>query len=120
MTEAIKLDLNLTADQVADSNLASLGYLRSTHLLRILCRSFRTTQGDDRPLAPWCDPYGLDARRQWVVESQGDPLLHLHSWRNIRILPSLDHDLFDRNIVGTANAFAGGWGNMVSTAWRTA
>lgn len=111
MTEAIKGDLKLTADQVTNSNLASLG---GTAIVRIFSGYFVDRYGPRKvmavllvigaiptglmPLVKGID--GLYAIR-FFISLLGGTFVPCQAWTTT---------FFDKNIVGTANAFSGGWG----------
>ncbi|CAO1621627.1 unnamed protein product [Jaminaea pallidilutea] len=112
MTEAIKVDLNLTASQVADSNMASLG---GAAIVRVFSGYFVDRFGPRKVMAalliigaiptglmPTVSSIsGLEAIR-FFISILGGTFVPCQAWTTT---------FFDKSIVGTANAFAGGWGN---------
>ncbi|CAO1635544.1 unnamed protein product [Parajaminaea phylloscopi] len=113
MTEAIKGDLKLTANQVADTNLASLG---GAAIVRVFSGYFVDRFGPRKVMVALLLVGAVPTALMPVVNNLG-------SLKTIRFLISIlggtfvpcqawTTTFFDKNIVGTANAFAGGWGNM--------
>lgn len=115
MTEAIKVDLKLTPSQVADSNLASLG---GAAIVRIFTGYLVDRFGPRKvmavllvlgaiPTALMPVVRGLPSLKalRFFISILGGTFVPCQAWTTT---------FFDKNIVGTANAFAGGWGNMVS------
>ncbi|PWN25644.1 MFS general substrate transporter [Jaminaea rosea] len=113
MTEAIKVDLKLTPAQVADSNLASLG---GTAFVRVIAGYAIDRYGPRKVMAILLCMGAIPTALMPVVH-------HLPSLKAIRFFISIlggtfvpcqswTTTFFDKNIVGTANAFSGGWGNM--------
>lgn len=113
MTEAIKGDLKLTADQVANSNLASLG---GTAIVRIFSGYFVDRYGPRKVMAvllvvgaiptalmPTVSSIGGLETVRFFISLLGGTFVPCQAWTTT---------FFDKNIVGTANAFAGGWGEL--------
>ena len=112
LTETISKDLGLTTTQVANSNIVSL---TSTFFLRFvagpLCDQFGARNVFASLILLGCLPIGLaplvkDATGLYVsrffIGILGATFVPCQVWCT---------GFFDKNIVGTANAFAGGWGN---------
>lgn len=115
MTEAIKADLNLTASQVADSNLASLG---GTAFVRIVAGYSIDKYGPRKIMAVLLCIGAIPTALMPTVH-------HLPSLKAVRFFVSIlggtfvpcqawTTTFFDKNIIGTANAFSGGW-----VSWRS-
>lgn len=112
MSRTIKADLKLTNDDVANSNIAAL---TATLLVRFIC-------------GPLCDKYGprkvfaftllagaIPTALAGTVTTAGG-LITLRFFVGILggvFVPCQVWctGFFDKNVVGTANALAGGWGN---------
>ncbi|CAO1613682.1 unnamed protein product [Sympodiomycopsis kandeliae] len=113
MTEAITDDLKLTMDQVSNSNLASLG---GTAIVRVFAGYFVDRFGPRKVMASLLilgavptalmatvtNVGGLEAAR-FFISILGGNFVPCQAWTST---------FFDKNIIGTANAFAGGWGNL--------
>ncbi len=108
----IKKDLNLTSAQVANSNIVSLS---STFFLRFatgpLCDQFGSRRVFAWLILLGCLPIGLaplikDATGLYIarffIGILGATFVPCQVWCT---------GFFDKNVVGTANALAGGWGN---------
>lgn len=113
MTEAIKVDLKLTTNQVADSNLASLG---GTAFVRIIAGYAIDRYGPRKVMAvllcigaiptalmPTVHHLPSLMATRFFISILGGTFVPCQAWTTT---------FFDKNIVGTANAFSGGWGNM--------
>ncbi|CAD6891452.1 unnamed protein product [Tilletia laevis] len=111
--EAVKADLKLTPVQVINSNLASLG---GTAIVRFIA-------------GPCCDRFGPRKVMAFLLIAGAIPSALVPTISNIGGLETIRFFIsilggtfvptqvwtttfFDRRIVGTANAFAGGWGNL--------
>ncbi|KAK0522091.1 hypothetical protein OC834_006410 [Tilletia horrida] len=111
--EAVKADLKLTPVQVINSNLASLG---GTAIVRFIA-------------GPCCDRFGPRKVMAFLLVAGAIPSALVPTVTNIGGLETIRFFIsilggtfvptqvwtttfFDRRIVGTANAFAGGWGNL--------
>lgn len=112
MTVTISKDLGLTPAQVANSNIVSLV---ATFLLRFaagpLCDQFGSRNVYASLILTGCLPIGLaplvkDVNGLYVsrffIGILGATFVPCQVWCT---------GFFDKNVVGTANAFAGGWGN---------
>ncbi|KAI9171328.1 Nitrate transporter-like protein [Paramyrothecium foliicola] len=112
LTVTIKKDLNLTSAEIANSNIVSL---ISTFLLRFLAGPLCDMFGSRRVFAGLillgCFPIGLaplvkDATGLYIsrffIGILGATFVPCQVWCT---------GFFDKNVVGTANALAGGWGN---------
>ncbi|EGR45008.1 uncharacterized protein TRIREDRAFT_111724 [Trichoderma reesei QM6a] len=111
--EAVKADLNLTPDQVTNSNLASLG---GTVIVRLIagpaCDKFGPRKVLAALLVLGAIPSGLAAL---VTNIQGlEAVRFFISILGGTFVPTQAYTttFFDKSIVGTANAFSGGWGNL--------
>ncbi|KAL6874342.1 MFS general substrate transporter [Trichoderma longibrachiatum] len=111
--EAVKADLNLTQDQVTNSNLASLG---GTAIVRLIAGPACDRFGPRKVLAALlvlgAIPSGLAAL---VTNIQGlEAVRFFISILGGTFVPTQAYTttFFDKSIVGTANAFSGGWGNL--------
>ncbi|KAL6851837.1 major facilitator superfamily domain-containing protein [Trichoderma novae-zelandiae] len=111
--EAVKADLNLTQDQVTNSNLASLG---GTAIVRLIAGPACDRFGPRKVLAALlvlgAIPSGLAAL---VTNVQGlEAVRFFISILGGTFVPTQAYTttFFDKSIVGTANAFSGGWGNL--------
>ncbi|PTB68399.1 MFS general substrate transporter [Trichoderma citrinoviride] len=111
--EAVKADLNLTQDQVTNSNLASLG---GTAIVRLIagpaCDKFGPRKVLAALLVLGAIPSGLAAL---VTNIQGlEAVRFFISILGGTFVPTQAYTttFFDKSIVGTANAFSGGWGNL--------
>lgn len=111
--EAVKEDLKLTNDQVINSNLASLG---GTALVRIAsgpaCDRFGPRKILVSLLILGAIPSGLAAL---VRDIRGlEAVRFFISILGGTFVPTQAYTtaFFDKSIVGTANAFSGGWGNL--------
>lgn len=113
MTEAIKADLKLTTDQVANSNLASLG---GTAIVRVFSGYFVDRYGPRKvmsalltigmiptALMPTVSNIGGLETIRFFISILGGTFVPCQAWTTT---------FFDKNIIGTANAFSGGWGNL--------
>lgn len=112
LSETIAKDLDLTPAQVANSNIVSLV---ATFFLRFivgpLCDQFGSRNVYAALILLGCLPIGLaplvkDATGLYIcrffIGVLGATFVPCQVWTT---------GFFDKNIVGTANAFAGGWGN---------
>lgn len=113
MPEVVKADLNLTQDQVTNSNLASLG---GTALVRLIAGPACDKFGPRKVLACLlilgAIPSGLAAL---VINIEGlEAVRFFISILGGSFVPTQAYTttFFDKSIVGTANAFSGGWGNL--------
>ncbi|KAN0061890.1 hypothetical protein ACQY0O_005884 [Thecaphora frezii] len=111
--EAVKKDLKLTADQVTNSNMASLG---GTAIVRLVAGPACDRFGPRKVLATLLilgaipsglaalvtNIHGLEAVR-FFISILGGTFVPTQAWTTT---------FFDKSIVGTANAFSGGWGNL--------
>lgn len=111
--EVVKADLNLTQDQVTNSNLASLG---GTAMVRLIAGPACDRFGPRKVLASLlilgAIPSGLAAL---VVDIKGLEVVRFFiSILGGSFVPTQAYTttFFDKSIVGTANAFSGGWGNL--------
>ncbi|UKZ74848.1 hypothetical protein TrVFT333_002518 [Trichoderma virens FT-333] len=111
--EAVKADLNLTQDQVTNSNLASLG---GTAIVRLIAGPACDKFGPRKVLAVLlilgAIPSGLAAL---VTNIRGlEAVRFFISILGGTFVPTQAYTttFFDKSIVGTANAFSGGWGNL--------
>ncbi|RFU72703.1 hypothetical protein TARUN_9554 [Trichoderma arundinaceum] len=111
--EAVKADLNLTQDQITNSNLASLG---GTAIVRLIAGPACDKFGPRKVLATLlilgAIPSGLAAL---VTNIQGlEAVRFFISILGGTFVPTQAYTttFFDKSIVGTANAFSGGWGNL--------
>ncbi|UKZ69550.1 uncharacterized protein TrAtP1_010556 [Trichoderma atroviride] len=111
--EVVKADLNLTQDQVTNSNLASLG---GTALVRLIAGPACDKFGPRKVLASLlilgAIPSGLAAL---VTNIEGlETVRFFISILGGSFVPTQAYTttFFDKSIVGTANAFSGGWGNL--------
>lgn len=111
--EAVRTDLRLTADQVTNSNLASLG---GTAIVRFVSGAAVDRFGPRKVLAallvlgaipsalvPTVSNIGGLETIRFFISILGGTFVPTQAWTTT---------FFDKTIVGTANAFAGGWGNM--------
>ncbi|POR31966.1 Nitrate transporter [Tolypocladium paradoxum] len=112
LTVTIKQDLNLSAAQIANSNIVSLS---ATLFLRFIAGPL-CDQFGSRKVYAWlmllgCLPIGLaplvkDATGLYIsrffIGILGATFVPCQVWCT---------GFFDKNVVGTANALAGGWGN---------
>jgi NNP family nitrate/nitrite transporter-like MFS transporter len=110
--EAVRADLNLTQDQVTSSNLAALG---GTAIVRLIAGPACDKFGPRKVLAALlilgAIPSGLAAL---VTNIQGlEAVRFFISMLGGTFVPTQAYTttFFDKSIVGTANAFSGGWGN---------
>ena len=112
LTVTIKKDLHLTSEEVANSNIVSL---TSTLMIRFLagplCDQFGSRKVFSFILLLGCLPIGLaplikNASGLYVIRFfigiLGGAFVPCQVWCT---------GWFDKNVVGTANALAGGWGN---------
>ncbi|KAG5981779.1 hypothetical protein E4U55_002581 [Claviceps digitariae] len=112
LTVTIKKDLNLTSSQIANSNIISLC---ATLLLRViagpLCDHFGSRKVFASLLLAGCLPIGLaplvtSATGLYIcrffIGILGATFVPCQVWCTA---------FFDKNVVGTANALSGGWGN---------
>lgn len=110
---AIKTDLGLSTIDVANSNLASLG---GTALVRVFSGYFVDRFGPRKVMAallvigaiptalmPTVSNIGGLETVRFFISILGGTFVPCQAWTTT---------FFDKNIVGTANAFAGGWGNL--------
>ncbi|SPO25655.1 related to nitrate transporter [Ustilago trichophora] len=111
--EAVKEDLKLTSVQVTHSNMASLG---GTAIVRLVagpaCDRFGPRKVMAALLIIGAIPSGLAAvvttagglyTVRFFISILGATFVCCQAWVST---------FFDKSVVGTANAFAGGWGNM--------
>ncbi|KAE8225066.1 hypothetical protein CF319_g2132 [Tilletia indica] len=111
--EAVKADLKLTSRQVIDSNLASLG---GTAIVRFIAGPCCDRFGPRKVMAflliagaipsalvPAVSSFGGLVTVRFFISILGGTFVPTQVWTTT---------FFDRRIVGTANAFAGGWGNL--------
>jgi MFS transporter, NNP family, nitrate/nitrite transporter len=111
--EAVREDLHLTPDQVINSNLASLG---GTAIVRLIAGPMCDRFGPRKVLAALlvlgAIPSGLAA----LVTNIGglEAVRFFISILGGTFVPTQAYTttFFNKNIVGTANAFSGGWGNL--------
>lgn len=113
MPEAVKKDLKLSNDQITNSNLASLG---GTAIVRLVtgpaCDRFGPRKVLVTLLVLGAIPSGLAAL---VKNIQGlETIRFFISILGGTFVPTQAYTtaFFDKTIVGTANAFSGGWGNL--------
>lgn len=113
MPEAVKADLKLSNPQVTHANMASLG---GTAIVRIVSGPACDRYGPRKVLAALLiigavpsglaalvtNIEGLEAVR-FFISILGASFVACQAYCSV---------FFDKSIVGTANAFAGGWGNM--------
>ncbi|SNX85142.1 related to nitrate transporter [Melanopsichium pennsylvanicum] len=112
MPEAVKKDLNLTSVQVTHSNMASLG---GTAIVRLVagpaCDRFGPRKVMAALLVLGAIPSGLAAlvtsagglyTVRFFISILGATFVCCQAWVST---------FYDKSIVGTANAFSGGWGN---------
>lgn len=111
--EAVRADLRLTQDQVTSSNLAALG---GTAIVRLIAGPACDKFGPRKVLAALlilgAIPSGLAAL---VTNIQGlEAVRFFISILGGTFVPTQAYTttFFDKSIVGTANAFSGGWGNL--------
>ena len=111
--EAVKDDLKLTQDQITNSNLSSLG---GTAIVRLIAGPACDKFGPRRVLAALlvlgAIPSGLAA---FVTNIGGlEATRFFISILGGTFVPTQVYttNFFDTSIVGTANAFSGGWGNL--------
>ncbi|KAL6898476.1 major facilitator superfamily domain-containing protein [Trichoderma evansii] len=111
--EVVKADLKLSQDQVTNSNLASLG---GTALVRLIAGPACDKFGPRKVLASLlilgAIPSGLAAL---VTNISGlEAVRFFISILGGSFVPTQAYTttFFDKSIVGTANAFSGGWGNL--------
>ena len=111
--EAVKDDLGLTQDQITNSNLASLG---GTAIVRLIAGPACDRFGPRKVLAALlvlgAIPSGLAAlvtniggleAARFFISILGGTFVPTQAYTT---------NFFDTPIVGTANAFSGGWGNL--------
>ncbi|KAH7310615.1 major facilitator superfamily domain-containing protein [Stachybotrys elegans] len=111
--EAVRDDLQLTQAQVINSNLASLG---GTAIVRLIagpaCDRFGPRKVMAALLILGAIPSGLAAlvtnigeleAVRFFISILGGTFVPCQAWTTT---------FFDKSVVGTANAFAGGWGNL--------
>lgn len=112
LTVTIKEDLHLTPEQIANSNIVSLS---STLLIRFIAGPLCDQYGSRNVFASLillgCLPVGLAPlvssagglyASRFFIGVLGATFVPCQVWTT---------GFFDKNVVGTANAFAGGWGN---------
>ncbi|KND94944.1 Nitrate transporter [Tolypocladium ophioglossoides CBS 100239] len=112
LTVTIKQDLNLSAAQIANSNIVSLS---ATFFLRFiagpLCDQFGSRRVYASLMLLGCLPIGLAPLvknatglyiSRFFIGILGATFVPCQVWCT---------GFFDKNVVGTANALAGGWGN---------
>lgn len=113
MPEAVKQDLHLSSVQVTYSNMASLG---GTAIMRLVTGGACDRFGPRKVMAVLLimgaipsglaavvsDASGLYAVR-FFISILGATFVACQAWVST---------FFDKSVVGTANAFSGGWGNM--------
>lgn len=113
MPEAVKADLKLTQAQITHSNLASLG---GTAIVRIFAGAAVDRFGPRKVMAvllclgaipsalvPTVSNIGHLEVVRFFISILGGTFVPTQAWTTT---------FFDKTIVGTANAFSGGWGNM--------
>jgi len=113
VTEAVRVDLKLTNDQIINSNLASLG---GTALVRFFAGAAVDRFGPRKVLAallilgaipsalvPTVSNIGGLETVRFFISILGGTFVPTQAWTTT---------FFDKTIVGTANAFSGGWGNL--------
>ncbi|GAC93275.1 hypothetical protein PHSY_000839 [Pseudozyma hubeiensis SY62] len=111
--EAVKVDLKLSSVQVTHSNMASLG---GTAIVRLIagpaCDRFGPRKVMATLLIIGAIPSGLAAlvhsasglyAVRFFISILGATFVCCQAWCST---------FFDKSVVGTANAFSGGWGNM--------
>ncbi|KAF5334644.1 hypothetical protein D9611_011951 [Ephemerocybe angulata] len=111
--EAIKSDLKLTKDEIANSNIISLC---ATLLVRLVTGPLVDSYGPRKVMAALlilgAIPSGLAGTAhnatslyvlRFFIGILGGTFVPCQAWTSA---------FFDKNIVGTANAIVGGWGNM--------
>lgn len=113
MPEAVKVDLKLSQPQITHSNMASLG---GTAIVRLIAGPACDRYGPRKVMAVLLilgaipsglaalvtDTHGLYTVR-FFISILGATFVTCQAWVST---------FFDKSIVGTANAFSGGWGNM--------
>ncbi|EPQ25980.1 uncharacterized protein PFL1_06435 [Pseudozyma flocculosa PF-1] len=111
--EAVRDDLKLTSDQIVNSNMASLG---GTAIVRLVAGPACDRYGPRKVLAVLLilgaipsglaalvtNISGLEAVR-FFISILGGTFVPTQAWTTT---------FFDKSIVGTANSFSGGWGNL--------
>ncbi|PWN91803.1 MFS general substrate transporter [Acaromyces ingoldii] len=113
VTEAVKVDLKLTQDQITNSNLASLG---GTALVRFAAGTAVDRYGPRKVMAvllclgaipsalvPTISNIGGLETIRFFISILGGTFVPTQAWTTT---------FFDKTIVGTANALSGGWGNL--------
>lgn len=113
VTEAVKADLKLTPDQITNSNLASLG---GTAIVRFFAGAAVDRFGPRKVLAtllvlgaipsalvPTVSNIGGLETVRFFISILGGTFVPTQAWTTT---------FFDKTIVGTANSFSGGWGNL--------
>ncbi|TKY89981.1 hypothetical protein EX895_001279 [Sporisorium graminicola] len=113
MPEAVKADLKLSNSQVTHANMASLG---GTAILRLIagpaCDRFGPRKVMAALLILGAIPSGLAAlvtsagglyTVRFFISILGATFVTCQAWCST---------FYDKSVVGTANAFSGGWGNM--------
>ncbi|SJX64096.1 related to nitrate transporter [Sporisorium reilianum f. sp. reilianum] len=113
MPEAVKADLKLTNPQVTHANMASLG---GTAIVRLIagpaCDRFGPRKVMAALLILGAIPSGLAAlvtsagglyAVRFFISILGATFVTCQAWCST---------FYDKSVVGTANAFSGGWGNM--------
>lgn len=111
--EAVKVDLKLSSVQVTHSNMASLG---GTAIVRLIAGPACDRYGPRKVMAALlilgAIPSGMAALVQnasglyavrFFISILGATFVCCQAWCST---------FFDKSVVGTANAFSGGWGNM--------
>lgn len=113
MPEAVKADLKLTQNQIMYSNLASLG---GTAIVRFFAGAAVDRFGPRKVMAvllcagaipsalvPTVSNIGGLETVRFFISILGGTFVPTQAWTTT---------FFDKTIVGTANAFSGGWGNL--------
>ncbi|UZJ56565.1 hypothetical protein CBS101457_005885 [Exobasidium rhododendri] len=111
--EAVRVDLKLTPYQIANSNLASLG---GTAIVRFFAGAAVDRFGPRKVLAtllclgaipsalvPTVSNIGGLETVRFFISILGGSFVPTQAWTTT---------FFDKTIVGTANSFSGGWGNL--------
>ncbi|KAJ7156527.1 nitrate/nitrite porter [Mycena crocata] len=111
--DAIKSDLKLTQEEIANSNIVALA---ATLGVRVVCGPLVDRYGPRKVMAGLlilgAIPSGLAGTAhnatslyvlRFFIGILGGTFIPCQAWTSC---------FFDKNVVGTANAFVGGWGNM--------
>lgn len=111
--EAVRDDLHLTQDQIINSNLASLG---GTAIVRLIAGPMCDRFGPRKVLAVLLVLGAIPSGFAALITNMGG-LATVRFFISIlggTFVPTQAYTttFFDKSIVGTANAFSGGWGNL--------